>query len=120
MLPDPRVFFAAERTLLAWVRTGTSLMGMGFVLARFGLFLRASAGESLHMPRSGLSLVLGPVFVLLGSAATGLAWWQFVRFLRTLTPEQRAPHHTGTPSAFVAAAVALLGAFLGVYLAASG
>ena len=36
---DPRVFFAAERTLLAWVRTGLTIMALGFVVARFGLFL---------------------------------------------------------------------------------
>ena len=40
---DPRVYFAAERTLLAWVRTGLALMGFGFVVARFGLFLRELA-----------------------------------------------------------------------------
>jgi len=37
---DPRVYFAAERTLLAWIRTGLAMMGFGFVVARFGLFLR--------------------------------------------------------------------------------
>ena len=35
-----RVFFAAERTLLAWIRTGVAVMGLGFVVAKFGLFLR--------------------------------------------------------------------------------
>ena len=40
---DPRVRFAAERTLLAWMRTGLALMGFGFVVARFGLFLREIA-----------------------------------------------------------------------------
>ena len=34
MLSDPRVFFAAERTLLAWVRTGLTIMAFGFVVAR--------------------------------------------------------------------------------------
>ena len=29
---DPRVLFAAERTLLAWVRTGLALMGFGFLV----------------------------------------------------------------------------------------
>ena len=31
---------AAERTFLAWIRTGLALMGFGFVVARFGLFLQ--------------------------------------------------------------------------------
>jgi putative membrane protein len=37
---DPRVYFAAERTLLAWIRTGLTVVGLGFVVARFGLFFR--------------------------------------------------------------------------------
>ena len=37
---DPRVYFAAERTLLAWLRTGITIMAFGFVIARFGLFLQ--------------------------------------------------------------------------------
>ncbi len=50
MLSDPRVFFAAERTLLAWVRTGLTIMAFGFVVARFGLFLRLLAAQ--HVPGS--------------------------------------------------------------------
>ncbi len=45
---DPRVYFAAERTMLAWLRTGIAVMAFGFVVARFGLFLRllrAQGGE---------------------------------------------------------------------------
>jgi len=37
---DLRDYLAAERTLLAWVRTGLALMGLGFVVARFGLFVQ--------------------------------------------------------------------------------
>ncbi len=33
-------YLAAERTLLAWIRTGLALMGFGFIVARFGLFLK--------------------------------------------------------------------------------
>ena len=34
-------YLVAERTFLAWIRTGLALAGFGFVIARFGLFLRA-------------------------------------------------------------------------------
>ena len=37
---DPRVYMAAKRTFLAWIRTGIAFMAFGFVVDRFGLFLR--------------------------------------------------------------------------------
>jgi len=37
----PSDYLAAERTFPAWIRTGLALMGFGFVVARFGLFLQA-------------------------------------------------------------------------------
>jgi putative membrane protein len=33
-----RDYLAEERTFLAWIRTGISLMGFGFVVARIGIF----------------------------------------------------------------------------------
>jgi putative membrane protein len=68
---DPRVRLAAERTLLAWVRTGLSLMGFGFVVARFGLFLRELAAVRPDLPHSqgATSQWVGVVLVLLGTSA---------------------------------------------------
>src|SRR5437868_1703146 len=81
---DPRVFFAAERTLLAWVRTGLAMMGFGFVVARFGLFLRELAavrnGPAHHS--SGLSLWIGATLVVLGILVNLLAAREHVRFVR--------------------------------------
>jgi uncharacterized membrane protein YidH (DUF202 family) len=42
----PSDYLAAERTFLAWIRTGLALMGFGFVVARFGLFLQALQSAS--------------------------------------------------------------------------
>ena len=54
---DPRVFFAAERTLLAWLRTGLTIIALGFVVSRFGLFVRLlvmqSQGSSPASPLVG-------------------------------------------------------------------
>lgn len=79
---DPRVRFAAERTLLAWLRTGLALMGFGFVVARFGLFLREIA-PAHQAPTSthGWSLGIGTTLVALGVVMTlfaALEHWQII------------------------------------------
>ena len=43
-------YLAAERTFLAWIRTGLALMGFGFVVTCFGLFLQ-ELQVARHMPR---------------------------------------------------------------------
>jgi len=48
-LDDRRVRFAAGRTLLAWQRTAIALMGFGFVVERFGLFLRMVNNKPLSL-----------------------------------------------------------------------
>jgi putative membrane protein len=83
---DPRIYFAAERTLLAWVRTGLALMGFGFVVARFGLFLRelAVVHEETPSAPTGYSLWVGLGLVLLGVVVTGLAALRHYHWVRRL------------------------------------
>src|SRR5215471_17433682 len=73
---DPRVYFAAERTLLAWIRTGLALMGFGFAIARFGLFLRQMQAAETNLPvhstmgapASGVTLIaLGVLTTIIGA-----------------------------------------------------
>jgi putative membrane protein len=83
-LDDPRVFFAAERTLLAWQRTSIAVIGMGFVIERFGLFLRLVNGGTLPPAHGRVSLVLALTFLFAGAVVAVISAWQYRRFLRVL------------------------------------
>jgi putative membrane protein len=89
MMSDPRIYFAAERTLLAWLRTGIAVIGLGFVVARFGLFLRLLGPPHAAAQPSPWSLLIGVFLVLLGAVMVGGAAWQHARFSRELTPAER-------------------------------
>jgi len=112
---DPRVFFAAERTLLAWVRTGVAVIGLGFVVARFGLFLRLVRGGTVDGQQSG-STAIGVGLVLLGSVAVALAAWQQVRFCRALPPSALPATKLPNWSVWFAALLSVAGLLLGAYL----
>lgn len=109
---DPRIRLAAERTLLAWIRTGLAMMGFGFVVARFGLFLREIAAvEQKHVERSsGLSLWLGTALVVLGVAVNLLAALEYRNFLKRYArgePDRVPRWSLGLASALLLAAVGL-------------
>ena len=107
---DPRVLFAAERTLLAWQRSAIALMGFGFVVERFGLFLQMVAHQPLSGSQRGFSLGIGVFLLLLGAAVALISARQFRQVAKNLDPVVVPPGywtHVGVCLNVVIAVIAL-------------
>jgi putative membrane protein len=108
-LNDPRVLFAAERTLLAWSRTAAGLMAFGFLIDRTGLVVQGAA------PRAG-TLWIGVAFVALGVVLSGLSAVQYRRAIASLRPVEIPPGYWVNLAVFMSALIAALGLALVAYL----
>jgi putative membrane protein len=108
---DPRIYFAAERTFLAWIRSGLALMGVGFAIARFALFLRQMRGNV----QTGLSVYAGVAVVVLGVLVLLVAIVQHLHLVRDLKAGTWKPGASRTAVA-LAALLAVIGAAIAGYL----
>jgi putative membrane protein len=116
---DPRVFFAAERTLLAWLRSGLTIIALGFVVSRFGLFVRLLAAQSQPLSPTAhpsLSAGLGVAFVIAGTLAIVASAVQHRRFVSTLPQSDLPPAYSSAFAIVLSFLVAALGVVLAGYL----
>ncbi len=77
---SPNDHLANERTFLAWIRTSIAIMGFGFVVVKFSLFIRqlsALLGEKTVLPGKGYSPAIGLALVIIGAFMTLLAFWRY-------------------------------------------
>jgi len=115
---DPRVYFAAERTLLAWIRTAITLMALGFVVARFGLFLALLGVQQTGLAHTGtghsLASVIGMLLMLLSAAVLLLALANHRHFIQHL-PADDVP---AQPARWLPVALSLLMVICALLLAA--
>lgn len=117
---DPRVFFAAERTLLAWNRTSLTLMAFGFMIERFGLFVHMLSPQKGEALQRSASFWIGLAFIVLGALAAAAAIVQYRTVVRALKPNEIPVGYRVNIGVFTNLAVAALGAALIVYLFVHG
>jgi putative membrane protein len=73
-------FLANERTFLAWIRTSVAVTSLGFVVAKFGVWLRElSLRLDPHSSSShnGESLPIGVSMMAVGALLALLAAWRY-------------------------------------------
>jgi len=111
-------YLAAERTFLAWIRTGIALMGLGFVLARFGLFLQEfnRLGPAMPVRSSGVSLWIGVALILMGVLVCLMSTLRHLRMLKLLQTGESLLAQRPRLAVATAAALILLGLLMAGYL----
>jgi putative membrane protein len=111
-LDDPRVLFAAERTLMAWSRTAAGLMAFGFVVDRTSVLLPSAT------LRPNFAFWIGLAFVVLGVLLSALSIVQYRRSVAALRPVEIPPGYWVNLSVYASGVIGLLGIALALYLIA--
>ena len=115
---DTRVYLAAERTFLAWIRTGLSLMGFGFVVARFGLFLRELefSQHPLTLRSAHFTLWVGTALIMIGVVVNVLSAVQHVQFVHAVKSGSPAVDRPPTMAVVISLTLAMIGLAMTIYL----
>jgi putative membrane protein len=113
---------ANERTFLAWIRTNIGIMAFGFVIEKFGIFIRQiglvlGKGAVQNMPTShGYSEIIGVLIVGFGILMNLIAYINFKRVEKQIEQRAMTYHSSGTIYALLIITIIAVGIFLIIYL----
>jgi putative membrane protein len=104
-----RTRLAADRTLMAWIRTSVSMISFGFTIFKFFMYLRESNLLSGQLPMYG-PRNLGLGLVGLGIFLLGMAIVEYLLYQRWLSREmkQKFPLSTALITALLLTVIGIL------------
>jgi putative membrane protein len=115
---NPSDHLANERTFLAWIRTSIAIMGFGFVVVKFALFIKQISlvltTRQTVLPGKGYSTQIGVLLVAVG------AFMAMYSYLRYRTTEKQLMNKAYKPSVLPALiltiGIVIVGTLLVIYL----
>jgi uncharacterized membrane protein YidH (DUF202 family) len=124
MTQDNRIsdHLANERTFLAWIRTSLGIIAFGFVIEKFGLFMKQMGlivGKSNVQnlsPSQGYSEIIGILTVGFGTVIGLLAYINFKKTEKHILQGASAYRPSGSIYAVLIFAIMTMGIFLLMYL----
>lgn len=117
-VPNLRVYLAEERTFLSWMRSGTALMGFGFVVVRVGIF--GDSPQVTHLRSAdqphGPSVWFGAALIAIGANSESLCRMALMRLASELNRHHFVDRSLSKQRVIVAFLLALLGIAMTFYL----
>ena len=111
---------ANERTFLAWIRTSVGLMGFGFVVVKFSIFVKQFSivvEQQVPVSSHGYSSIMGIGLVAFGALIGILSFFRYRKIERQITNPDYKP--SGILINLLAISTLLIGIFLVIYLVQS-
>jgi uncharacterized membrane protein YidH (DUF202 family) len=111
---------ANERTFLAWIRTSVGMMGFGFVVVKFSIFVKQfsiALEHQIPVASHGYSSIMGIGLVAFGALIGILSFYRSQKIEKQISNPEYKP--SGILINLLAASILLIGIFLVIYLVQS-